>query len=155
MTQRRFGIAAVCAAGVIGLAITAANYAGLRLNFTDSAPHGLWLVRGHRAASIKTGGESWSRSARLRYPSFVSWPSGTTSTAGNCDDTGLTPLLKPVSAVPGDTVQLEPGQPVKVNGVAPAQHRSHARRSGLASRRRYIVQPGQAWLFSSYNAGQL
>lgn len=54
MTQRRFGIAAVCAAGVIGLAITAANYAGLRLNFTDSAPHGLWLVQTAGAADRKS-----------------------------------------------------------------------------------------------------
>lgn len=55
MKGRRFGIAALCAAAVIGVAITTGYHAGLRLNFTDSAPHGLWLVQTAEAASIKRG----------------------------------------------------------------------------------------------------
>ncbi|ATS74301.1 conjugal transfer protein TraF [Salmonella enterica subsp. enterica serovar Infantis] len=150
MTQRRFGIAAVCAAGVIGLAITAANYAGLRLNFTDSAPHGLWLVQTAGAASIKRG--ELVEVCPPALPVVRLMAERHYLTAGNCDDTGLTPLLKPVSAVPGDTVQLEPGQPVKVNGVAlPNTAAMPAVPSWPAGR--YTVQPGQAWLFSSYNAG--
>lgn len=150
MTQRRFGIAAVCAAGVIGAAITAANYAGLRLNFTDSAPHGLWLVQTAEAASIKRG--ELVEVCPPALPVVRLMAERHYLTAGNCDDTGLTPLLKPVSAVAGDAIQLEPGQPVTVNGVAlPNTAAMPAVPSWPAGR--YIVQPGQVWLFSTYSAG--
>lgn len=150
MNQRRFGIVALCAAGVIAVAITSANYAGLRLNFTDSAPHGLWLVQAAEAASVKRG-----KLVEVCPPALpvvrVMAERGYLS-SGNCQSTGLTPLLKPVSAVAGDAIQFEQGKPVSVNGVAlPNTAAMPAIPSWPTGR--YIVEPGQIWLFSSYSAG--
>lgn len=150
MNQRRFGIAAVCAAGVIGIAITAANYAGVRLNFTDSAPHGLWLVQTAEAASIKRG--ELIEICPPARPVVRLMADRHYLTAGNCETTGLTPLLKPVSAVPGDTVQIEPGKPVSVNGVTLPNTAAMPAVPGWPAGR-YVVQQGEAWLFSSYSAG--
>lgn len=150
MNQRRFGIVALCVAGGIAAAITSANHAGVRLNLTDSAPHGLWLVQAAEAVSIKRGQMIEVCPPSLPVVRVVAQRGYLAS--GNCQDTGLTPLLKPVSAVAGDAIQLEQGKPVSVNGVPlPNTAAMPAITSWPAGR--YIVQPGQIWLFSSYSAG--
>ena len=71
---------------------------------------------------------------------------------GDCAGLAVTALLKPVSAVSGDTIRLEHGQPATVNGVAlpntVAMPAIPAWPDGT-----YTVKHGQAWLFSSYSAG--
>ncbi|HGC8067033.1 TPA: S26 family signal peptidase [Yersinia enterocolitica] len=150
MKGRRFGIAAVSVAALIGAAITTGNTAGLRLNFTDSAPHGLWLVRAADVATIKRGElveVCPPASPLVRLMAERGYLS-----AGDCAESGVTPLLKPVSAVSGDTIHLQQGQPVTVNGVAlpntVAMSAIPAWPDGT-----YTVKTGQAWLFSSYSAG--
>lgn len=150
MTQRRFGIAAWCAAGVFGLGIGAAHYAGLRLNLTDSAPHGLWQVEAAGAAGIKRG--ELVEVCPPALPIVQVMAERHFLEPGNCDSTGLTPLLKGVAAVAGDAVQIEPGELVKINGQPlPNTIPLHSIPGWPAGR--YIVQPGQVWLFSSYSAG--
>lgn len=150
MKGRRFGIAAVSLAAVIGAAITIGNAAGLRLNFTDSAPHGLWLVRALDGKPVKRG-ELVEICPPATLVVQLMGQRGYLS-PGNCAGSDVTPLLKPVSAVPGDTIHLQHGQPVTVNGVVlpntSAMPAIPAWPDGT-----YIVQPGQAWLFSSYSAG--
>ena len=148
MKGRHFGIAAVSFAAVIGAAITLGHAAGLRLNMTDSAPHGLWLVRAAETSSIKRGELVEVCPPALPVVSVMAQrgylPPG--------DCAGVTALLKPVSAVHGDTIRLQQGQPVMVNGVAlpntVAMSAIPAWPDGT-----YTVEQGQAWLFSSYSAG--
>ncbi|EJD3148800.1 S26 family signal peptidase [Salmonella enterica] len=150
MTGRRFGIAALGVAAVIGAAITIGNAAGLRLNFTDSAPHGLWFVRAAELAAIKRGDlveVCPPASPVVRLMGDRGYLS-----RGDCAGSNVTPLLKPVSAVAGDTVRLQKGQLATVNGVAlpntVAMPAVPAWPDGD-----YIVKPGEVWLFSSYSAG--
>ena len=150
MKGRCFGIAALCTAVVIGVAITTGYHAGLRLNFTDSAPHGLWLVQPVEAASIKRGElvevcPPASPVVRLMGERGYLSP-------GNCEDSGVIPLLKPVSAVAGDIIQFEPNHPVTINGVLLPNTAAMPALPGWPSGC-YIVQPGEVWLFSSYSEG--
>lgn len=150
MKGRRFGIAAVSFAAAIGLGITAGHQAGLRINITDSAPHGFWLVQPADAAAIQRGTlvevcpPSVPIVRLMRERGYLD--------AGNCPDSVLTALLKPISAVAGDAVQFEPGRPVAVNGVPlPNTEALPALPSWPPGR--YVVRPGEVWMFSSYSAG--
>ncbi|WP_443694922.1 S26 family signal peptidase [Pseudomonas sp.] len=150
MKDRRFGIAAVSLAALIGAAITIGNTAGLRLNFTDSAPHGLWFVRATGESAIKRG--ELVEVCPPELPLVRLMADRGYLSPGDCAGSGVTPLLKPVSAVPGDTIRLQQGQPVTVNGVALPNTVAMPAVPALPDGR-YTVQPGQAWLFSSYSAG--
>lgn len=150
MKTRHIGIAVVCFAAVIGAAITTGQAVGLRLNLTDSAPHGLWLVRAVDGASIKRG--ELVEVCPPTAPVVSIMAQRGYLSPGNCTGVEVTPLLKPVSAVFGDTVRLEHGQPITVNGVAlpntVAMQAIPAWPDGT-----YTVKKGQAWLFSSYSNG--
>lgn len=150
MKTRHIGIAAVSFAAVIGAAITIGHAAGLRLNMTDSAPHGLWLVRAADVASIKRG--ELVEVCPPAAPVVSIMAQRGYLSPGNCAGVEVTPLLKPVSAVPGDTIRLQQGHPILVNGVAlpntVAMPAIPAWPDGT-----YTVEQGQAWLFSSYSAG--
>lgn len=150
MKGRRFGIVAVSIAAVIGAAVTIGQATGLRLNMTDSAPHGLWLVRAADVADIKRG-ELVEVCPPASPVVSVMAQRGYLS-PGDCAGLAVTALLKPVSAVPGDTIRLQQGQPATVNGVAlpntVAMSAIPAWPDGT-----YTVEQGQAWLFSSYSAG--
>jgi len=150
MKGRRFGITALCAAAGIFVAIKTGYHAGLRLNFTDSAPHGLWIVQTANAASIKRGDmievcPPDSPIVRLMGEEGYLAP-------GDCEESGLIPLLKPVAAVEGDDIHFEIGGLVTVNGVSMPNTAAMPALPGWPAGR-YIVQPGEVWLFSSYSAG--
>lgn len=107
--------------GTVG-ALMLAESAGLRLNFTESAPIGVWTSE---------------PIARVERGSLVF-----------CILDGRR-LLKPVSAVEGDTVQIRTGYPAKINGkelpnTAAASHKD-SWPDGI-----YTVKPGEVWVFSSY-----
>lgn len=150
MKTRHVGIAAISLAAFIGATITLGQSAGLRLNMTDSAPHGLWLVRAADVSSIKRGELVEVCPPALPVVSVMAQRGYLPP--GDCPAMAVTALLKPVSAVQGDTIRLEHGQPVMVNGVAlpntVAMPAIPAWPDGT-----YTVEQGQAWLFSSYSAG--
>jgi len=150
MKGRRFGIAAVSAAAAIAAAITIGHAAGLRFNFTHSAPSGLWHVQRTDVSALGRGElvevcPPASTIVRLMADRGYLEP-------GDCAETNVTPLLKPIAAVAGDRVTIAQGRAVTVNGhtlpnTAPMKA-IPAWQDGS-----YTVAPGQVWLFSTYSAG--
>ena len=137
-------------ATAIGIAVIICRAAGLRVNFTDSAPHGLWQVRAADAAAIKRG--SLIEVCPPDSPVVRLMGAKGYLSAGNCDGSSVAPLLKPVSAVPGDTIRLRRGEPVTVNAVSLPNTQAMPAIPAWPEGD-YIVQPGELWLFSSYSSG--
>lgn len=136
-----WGVAAVMVA-----TITAGKIGGQRLNFTPSAPVGLWRV-------IDSPNELRSGMIVSVCPPAAAvvdqMLDGGFLARGSCP-AGSMPLLKPVAAVAGDRVEIRSGATVRVNGqdlpnTAPV--------AGLAVPESGIhtVAPGTVWLFSSYH----
>jgi len=100
------------------------GHSPLRLNITDSLPLGLWKIE--PITHIERGTHAFFHSDEGRK------------------------LLKPISAVAGDIVQIRSGHPVTVNGReipnTEAQPDKEPWPDGT-----YTVKPGEVWLFSSYN----
>ena len=151
MSCRTGRIAGLASFGIAGaLAVAAAN--GVGWNLTDSEPPGLWRMAG--AALPVTLGE---------YVAACPPRSGVVALAarrgyiapGDCP-TGLTPLLKQIAAMPGDTVRVtEAG--ISVNGrllphTAPLASDSQGRPLPHVPPGIYQVVPGTVWLLSTYNA---
>jgi conjugative transfer signal peptidase TraF len=135
---------------VIGLAGHIAASAGFMINHTASAPRGLWRIaplngpveRG-RMVSVCPPDSSPFRLARKR--GWLSY--------GRCPG-GYEPLLKPVSAIPGDFVELTP-EGLSVNGrlapnTAPLAADSLGRPMPSAPFGAHVVRPGEAWLVSDF-----
>jgi conjugative transfer signal peptidase TraF len=122
---------------------------GLRVNRTPSLPFGLYAV------STATDAPMVSFCAPPLSNGETLYARGYTS-AGMCDDGGA-PLLKPIVARPGDTVNVS-GMGLTVNGelvlntaalLLDGQGRAlHPYPAGT-----YTVAPGTVWVASSYNAG--
>ncbi|MFT0549155.1 conjugative transfer signal peptidase TraF [Allopusillimonas ginsengisoli] len=144
---RIFGVSAVFLAGAIGATFVAGAALGLRLNFTESAPTGLW-----RVSDTATGqrGELVEVCPPQQPVVQIMGDRGYLEPGGCPGD--VIPLLKPIAAVAGDTVTLTQGQPAAVNGrVLPntiAMPAVPAWPDGV-----YTVATGQVWLFSTYSAG--
>lgn len=144
----------VVLAGGIALAATlttATAYAtGYRVNLTPSMPVGVWRVAGD--GQFNRGDVVWAcppSTAPLREAHRFGYVP-----AGFCAS-GLSPLLKPVVAVEGDTLTMAPSG-VVVNGVlvpnsAPVPADAAGRRLPRPWFGTYTVLPGQVWLVSSYN----
>lgn len=149
MKGRYFGIIMMCIATIISIIMTVGYHVGLRLNFTDSAPHGLWLVQPLKAISIKRGELVEVcppvSSSIVRFMSERGY-----LPPGNCKGTKTTPLLKPISAVAGDIIQFKVDHAVIVNGVILPNTAAKSNIPGWPAGR-YVVQQGEIWLFSSYN----
>lgn len=150
MTGRLFGIVALVSTTVIGTAITAGYHAGLRLNFTDSAPHGLWFVKSSALDGVKRG--VLVEVCPPDLPVVRLMAERGYLAIGDCQGAGVTTLLKPVSAVAGDTIQLDQGRGVIVNNVPLPNTAAMPAIPGWPSGR-YVVQPGEIWMFSSYSPG--
>lgn len=140
-----WGIAALSAA-----VITGAQALGYRVNFTASAPTGLWrTVPQAPGATVQRGmivevcppdvGVVHAMIARGYLEQ------------GDCP-AGNMPLLKPVAAVPGDLVTIAPGQPVSVNGRE-LPNTTQAVTMPAYPAGSYKVTANSVWLFSSYEAG--
>lgn len=131
--------------GAMG-AMLLAGAAGFRFNATNSMPVGVWHVREGNA--IKRGEivtvclpDAPSQLARQR--GYVA--------RGSCPD-GAEPLVKPVAAVAGDVVTVQPGG-IAVNGRAipntAALSRDEAGRPLHGARAgSHVVASGEAWLLS-------
>ncbi|MEO9231578.1 MAG: S26 family signal peptidase [Devosia sp.] len=132
----------------LSLGIKAAAEAGIHMNFTDSAPKGLWLETEISNNTVKRGmlvsicPPDKPVVRLLRDRGYLH--------AGDCKDTRLMPLGKPVRAIPGDVVRLKDGQPARVNGTS--IFNTSAKRTITAwPDGEYTVKPGQVWIFSSYD----
>lgn len=131
--------------GFLVLAPLGLGLSGIRLNFTESAPRGLYCR---------------SKSQDARYVLFcpdaeISRVSKPYRISGICADGGA-PLLKPVGAAGGDVVSVTP-QGLVVNGVllsntAARPTDSHGRPLAHYPYGTYNVQPGELWVISTYNA---
>jgi conjugative transfer signal peptidase TraF len=131
--------------GTVALSL-GAQVAGIRINITESAPRGLWIMddsqklqRGSLVAVCPPDAPIvWALAAR----SILS--------PGDCIGTEVQALLKPVGAVSGDFVVIRKGMPVLINGI---ELPNTAASKDLASwpAGTYQVEPGYVWLFSTYN----
>lgn len=152
MTARRiafvgWGVAAALAGG---LAI--AHAAGLRLNFTHSAPAGLWRVSGLPVGALERG--TLVEACPPPVPVVIAMRERgylAENWLGNCQPAGVAALLKPVAAVAGDRVTLRRGAPATVNGAVLPNTTAGAAVPAWPDGD-YTVQLGEVWLFSTYAA---
>ncbi len=121
--------------------------AGIRPNFSDSAPIGLWLdspiTKLERGMIIGVCPPATVALVRL-------FSADGTLPYGNCQDTNTRLLLKPVRALPGDTVILKQGSPVVVNGT-PLPNTIAIGKLSAWPDGEYTVTPGEVWIFSGYS----
>jgi conjugative transfer signal peptidase TraF len=149
----RLSLAALAVSGCAFAAMLASVNLGLVFNDTHSAPFGLYI---EIAAPVKP------RQNPAPYIFFcpdVRWPSlknepNYRSSSHTCPD-GFSPLIKPVIAWPGDTVETSL-RGITVNGVllahtVPLDHDSQGRTVHPFPYGIYHVQSGQLWAVSSFS----
>jgi len=148
MTLRRRQALAVTLWGValMGLAVIGGASLGVRINLTPSLPVGLY-VRDAAGVLVEFCPEG-AASEESAIRGYREW--------GVCRD-GYAPLLKPIVARAGDTVDVS-GDQIAVNGTPLPNTQSHPRdHRGRALRAvppgRYPVVTGMIWVVSSWNDG--
>lgn len=149
MTGRRFGIFAFCLTAIFSVIMVILQALGFRLNFTDSAPIGLWRVSTVEVNELKRG--QWIAVCPPASPLVKILREEAYLSPGNCVGSQVIPLLKPVSAVPGDIVSLRRGQPVTVNEIMLPNTRATDSFPAWPEGD-HKVKPGKLWLFSSHSA---
>src|SRR5438270_2330544 len=121
-------------------------FAGIRLNYSPSLPVGLYVVTSDRSSDLiefcPTGPYA-SLAANRGYRN-----------EGNCPDGGA-PLMKPIAAQPGDTVEIS-SRGFVVNGNAlPNSAPLNVDTDGRSLQHwpfgKYRVETGTVWVISSYN----
>lgn len=134
------------AAATVGASV--ASVLGIRINTSYSLPMGIYTRTNDPRADLiefcpegRFAVESSERGYR---------------TTGVCPD-GAVPLLKPIVAEPGDTVEMSAGG-IAVNGhlvpqTAPVAKDRLGRRLEAWPNGRYAVAAGTVWVASSYNQG--
>lgn len=141
--NRRIGIAALA----LTLVMLIASMSGLRLNLKGSGPIGLWIEQEKpdspkRAILVSVCPPDIPVVRLMAARGALGY--------GDCKGADVTPLLKAVGAISGDLVKIRAGMPVQVNGqVLPntiALDNIESWPDGD-----YTVQPGQIWVFSTYN----
>lgn len=142
--MRAIGITAL---STIALAL-ASQAAGIHPNLSDSAPTGLWGER-PMPTTIHRGMMIW-----MCPPSNVGvvkrLSDGGALPYGNCPETNAGLLLKPIQALPGDTVRINRGNPATVNGK-PLSNTVASETLPAWPDGEYTVKPGEVWVFSSYS----
>ena len=137
-----FGAVAVA----VGLALAAADLAGLRYNATPSVPVGLYreVDRGPGRGVLVFFCLDEARGRFARERGYVS--------AGRECPGGTKPLLKPVAAIPGDHVQVA-SDGVTINGRPAPNSAPRARDSRgrpLAAAEGGVVPAGNVWILSGH-----
>lgn len=124
----------------------AAQLSGLHINYTKSAPIGIWIEK--PAESLKYG--SMVSICPHAVPIVKDLTEQGRLSPGDCADTGAMPLLKPVAAMEGDIVRIRSGEPISINGGA---LRNSLPASGLNPwpDGDYLVAAGEIWVFSDYS----
>lgn len=140
------------AVGIIGLSATALIVAstamGVRVNLTDSSPIGLWVEHRIDRSSLRRG--QFVLICPPEKPVVQLMIDGGYLSPGNCPKTQVAPLGKRIRALPGDTVRIETGLPLKVNGF-PIPNTIAKETLPTWPDGEYIVQPGDVWILSSYS----
>lgn len=146
---KTFGVVALIAAAGIGAAILVNHVAGigLRVNFSHSAPIGVWRVSGFQAAALARG--ELVEVCPPDAPIVQLMVDRGYLDRGNCATTHVAPLLKAVGAVPGDTVIVQHGRAVAVNGQAVPNTTALPTLPAWPDGT-YTVPSGHVWLFSTY-----
>lgn len=146
-----YGLIGSGLAVTLAISIPLAHAFGVRMNVTESAPTGLYLLnkeatpkRGDLVEVCPPNSAVIHIMANRGYLLKGVW--------GNCKNTNVTPLLKSISAVSGDTVEIEPGRLVKVNGVYLPNTQPMPSVPSYPPGF-YIVQDGEYWTFSTYSSG--
>ena len=141
--------AAIAAAAVIA-GQTLARGAGIIVNVTPSMARGLWQQSGQRPKRGDVVIACPPATLVLQLGADRGYLGG-----GDCPSL-YEPLIKPIAAMPGDTVVVRTDGVIEVNGTALQNSRS-LRRDG-ADRTlpgipvgTYAVAPGEVWLISSYS----
>jgi conjugative transfer signal peptidase TraF len=121
---------------------------GIRPNISASAPVGLWLDRPissplHRGMMIGVCPPPTVAVVKL-------FSENGTLPYGPCPETNVALLLKPIQALPGDTVKISHGQLATVNGITLSNTIASETLPAWPAGE-YKVQPGEVWVFSSYN----
>lgn len=122
-----------------------ATITGVRLNFSPSAPVGVWLHEPISYVSIERG--DWISVCPPASPATRAVVAMKILPMGNCSGLNVAPLLKPVAAIAGDVVRLQDGQSVMVNGL-PLPNTASTQVLPAWPDGEYTVQPGEVWLFS-------
>lgn len=139
--------------GVLTIATLAtANVVGLRVNTTASMPRGLWRVI-QRARPLRHGDI-----VTVCLPDIQQVRQGAERgyiPTGGCPG-GYEPLVKPIAAVPGDTVDVSTGDGVSVNdepvsGTVQLARDSAGRVLKAFPPGAYPVAPGEVWLLSGHD----
>ena len=142
--RRAIGIMVLCTVALahIGQAV------GIRPNFSASAPIGLWIDRPlstplYRGMMIGICPPPTVAVVKL-------FAENGTLPFGICPETNVALLLKPVQALPGDTVHISQGNPATVNGI-PLPNTIASESLPAWPDGAYTVKPGEVWVFSSYS----
>lgn len=123
-----------------------AKQIGLRINTTESAPVGIWITRQQQEGSISRG--SLVSICPPDLPVVRALLSTRPLYRGDCN-TGSVDLLKPIAALPGDTVNMG-SENVTINETELPN--TTALRAELAyPKGEYIVSPDEVWVFSTYS----
>lgn len=148
---RSFGITSLCVAAIIGGLAVVDHVAGigLRVNLSHSAPVGIWSVTPVDAAMLTRG--ALVEACPPALPVVALMVDRGHLERGNCGGSHVTPLLKSVGAVAGDTVLVRTGKAVEVNGQ-PIPNSEAIPTVPAWPDGTYRVLPGQVWLFSTYTA---
>lgn len=151
MTARRFGLAAWGAAAVIILSAAFADATGLRINTTASLPRGLWRV--FAAPEAVRVGDVVTFCPPLNAAIDLAQDRG--YVAGGACPGAIEPMMKPVVALAGDTVEMS-AQGVSVNGTgiarsAPLLYDAAGRPLPQARPGTIAVSQGQVWVVSSHS----
>ena len=146
---KTFGVVALIAAAGIGAAILVNHVAGigLRVNLSHSAPVGVWRVSEFHAAELARG--ELVEVCPPDAPIVQLMVDRGYLDRGNCATTRVAPLLKAIGAVPGDTVTVQHGSAVAVNGQ-PVPNTTAIATLPAWPDGTYVVPKGHVWLFSTY-----
>ncbi|MCD2514644.1 S26 family signal peptidase [Comamonas endophytica] len=148
-TGKSFAIWALSLTGLVAAFAVGGRATGLRINATASAPTGLWMVK-------KVGIDRLGRRRLVEIcppaAPVVDWMRDRGYLAAGGCDMQVAPLLKPIQAIAGDVVRLQPGRPAVVNGRELQNTRALPFMRAYPAGE-YQVGPGEVWVFSSYSDG--
>lgn len=147
MNNRSLGAISLLGALLIFILSSALSFYGVRVNLTDSAPHGIWVVRAFEATKLRRGLLVDICPPTLPITNIMK-DRGYLG-PGQCN--GVMPLLKPVVAISGDVVSVTKSG-VMVNGKLLSNSSSLNAIPGVPCGT-YKVKSGEVWVISSYSSG--
>jgi len=153
MLLRPFNLALLAVSGSALAFMLAGVNLGVVFNYTHSAPFGLYIKIPNPGKTAHDTGPYVFFCPDIRWPSLRGQPNYR-SPMWTCPD-GFSPLIKPVVAWPGDTVETTPTG-LKVNGslvqhTVPLDHDSKGQSIRPYPYGTYRVQQGQLWTVSAFS----